>query len=202
MQLKRLEQQMLFIREIDHLKGVLRRSYLLAGERNENSAEHSWHVATMALLLSEYADQSIDLMRVIKMLLIHDIVEIDAGDTFVYDQEASVEQADRERCAADRIFGLLPKDQEDEFRALWNEFEEASTPSAIFAKSLDRMIPIMHNFYTNGKSWKEHGVRKQQVIDMNKRILQGSKRLWEYALLLIEEAEEKGYFQEDIRERG
>src|SRR6056297_294642 len=158
---QRLEQQVAFILEIDRLKTIYRRTYLTDTSRFENSAEHSWHIAVMAMLLAEHANTlEVDQLRVIKMLLIHDLVEIDAGDTFAYDTAAHADKAAREQAAADRLFGLLPADQAAEFRALWDEFESRQTPEAKFAGALDRLQPLLHNLYTHGRSWREHGVRK------------------------------------------
>lgn len=139
----RLDQQLAFILEIDKLKEVLRQTRLITGERRENSAEHSWHIALLAILLAEYANTPVDVLRVVKMLLIHDIVEIDAGDTFAYSAVPKAEQALREQLAAQRIFGLLPPDQEEEFVALWEEFEAGATPEAQFAHALDRFMPFL-----------------------------------------------------------
>src|SRR5262249_50705513 len=146
----RLARQIAFIIEIDKAKQVLRQTLLMDGSRLENDAEHSWHLAVMALLLAEYAGEAVDLLRVLKMVLIHDLVEIDAGDTFVYDVEALATRREREERAADRIFGLLPADVEEEFRALWEEFEAQATPEARFAAALDRLQPLLHNYHTGG----------------------------------------------------
>jgi len=160
----RLTQQIRFIAEIDKLKSVLRQSILVSGERQENSAEHSWHVATMAILLAEHAGEPVDVGRVIKMLLVHDIVEVDAGDTYCYDDEAVLGQADREQEAADRLFGMLPADQAAELHALRQEFDGRSTPEARFAAALDRLMPLLHNYHSQGKSWQEHHVTRGQVL--------------------------------------
>ncbi len=188
----RLEQQIRFILEIDKLKTVLRRSYLLNGSRYENSAEHSWHLAVMALVLAEHANEPVDLCRVLKMLLVHDIVEIDAGDTYCYDEVANQDKAERERRAAERLFGLLPPDQRDELRALWEEFEARQTPEAKFAAALDRLMPLMHNFFTGGRSWQEHGVTLEQVLERNSPTAEGSATLWAFAKRLIDQAVEQG----------
>lgn len=193
MEADRLHQQIHFIVEIDRLKSVLRRTYLVHAARRENSAEHSWHVAIAALLLAEYANERIDVLRVVKMLLIHDIVEIEAGDTFVYDEAALVDQAERERQAADQIFSRLPEDQAKELRALWEEFDAGTTPEAKFAVALDRLLPLLHNYHTQGKSWQEHGITSDRVIAYNARIHEGSARLWQFARALIEDAVAKGH---------
>lgn len=186
---QRLEQQMAFILEIDRLKTIYRRTYLTDASRFENSAEHSWHIAVMAMLLAEHASTpDADQLRVIKMLLIHDLVEIDAGDTFAYDRAAHADKAAREQTAADRLFGLLPADQAAEFRALWDEFESRQTPEAKFAAALDRLQPLLHNLYTHGKSWREHGVRKSQVVSLNRRMAEAAPDLWSYAEKWLEKA--------------
>jgi putative hydrolase of HD superfamily len=192
----RLEKQLALIMELDQLKSVLRRTRVLsADKRRENSAEHSWHVALMALLLEEHANEPVDISKVVKMLLLHDIVEIDAGDTFVYDTVALQEQEEKELAAAERLFGMLPEEQGTELKAIWLEFERAGTAEARFAKALDRIIPMLMNYHNNGQSWLEHGVAKQQVININQRIEQGSAVLWEKALQVINEAVEKGWLK-------
>jgi putative hydrolases of HD superfamily len=193
---QRLQQQIQFILEIDRLKQIMRQSYITGGGRKENSSEHSWHLAVMALVLAEHACEPIDLMNVVKMVLVHDLVEIDAGDTFIYDAQAGADKSDREARAADRIFGLLPDDQQEEFRGLWEEFEARETPDAKFAAALDRLMPLMHNYYSKGKTWKEHNVHKNQVIDRNRHIRHGSEALWDFARSLIEDAVAKGYLAE------
>jgi putative hydrolase of HD superfamily len=190
---KRFDQQIRFILEIDKLKSIIRQSYLLAGTRQENSAEHSWHVALMAMLLAEYADQSVDLLRILKMLLIHDIIEIDAGDTYCYDEAEALNQSSRENVAAERLFGLLPQDQKVELRELWGEFEARSTPEAKFAATIDRLMPLFHNYHTEGRSWREHGIKKDQVSVRNEAMKDGSLALWEYAMSLIDDAVDKQY---------
>ena len=190
---KRFDQQIRFILEIDKLKSIIRQSYLLAGTRKENSAEHSWHVALMAMLLAEYAEQSVDLLRVLKMLLIHDIIEIDAGDTYCYDEAGILNQSSRENTAAERLFGLLPEDQKVELRELWGEFEAQSTPEAKFAATIDRLMPLFHNYHTEGRSWREHGIKKHQVSVRNEAMKDGSLPLWEYAMSLIDDAVDKHY---------
>lgn len=189
----RLEQQIRFVLEIDALKGVLRRSYLLGVDRPENSAEHSWHVAVMAVLLAEHANEPVNTSRVVRMLLVHDIVEVDAGDTYVYDTAGAAAKAGREARAADRLFGLLPEDQGRELRSLWEEFEEGRTSDARFAAALDRLMPVLHNVHTAGKSWREHGISADRVIARNSRMSEGSEALWEYARSLIEGAVAKGH---------
>lgn len=191
----RLEQQIQFILEVDKLKAIYRRTYLLHEARRENTAEHSWHLAIMAMLLTEYANEPVNVSRVIKMVLIHDIVEIDAGDTYFYDAAAALDKADRERAAADRIFGLLPPDQGAELRDLWNEFESCQTPDARFAAALDRFMPQLHNYHTNGKSWQEHGITVDRVLERNACMAAGSTKLWECARALLDDAVAKGFFE-------
>jgi len=196
-----LDQQIEFLLEMDKLKSIFRRSYISGIDRHENDAEHSWHLAIMALVLAEHANTKIDMLRLLKMLLIHDIVEIDAGDTFFYgdkgaDDKGTDDKSERERAAANRLFGLLPKNREKEFKDIWEEFEEGRTAEALFAKSLDRLMPLLHNFYSEGKAWKEHGVTQDQVFNKNKHIADGSKELWEFARSIISKAVEKGYLSE------
>lgn len=190
---KRLEKQINFIIEIDKLKQIYRQSYIIDKSRQENSAEHSWHISILALILREYAPSSIDVHRVIKMLLFHDIVEIDAGDTFLYDKEGNTDKSDREKMAAQRLFGLLPEDQAGEFRALWDEFEERKTVNAKFARGLDRLMPLMHNYYTQGKTWQKFDVKSKHVLEQNKIIQDASEELWDFAKSLINDAIKKRY---------
>jgi putative hydrolase of HD superfamily len=182
---ERLRQQLEFVLEIDRLKGVLRQSYLIDSDRHENSAEHSWHLAVAAMVLAEHARGQIDVGKVIRLVLVHDLVEIDAGDTFVYDEAANVGKAAREQEAANRLFGVLPEDQAQTFMALWREFEDRQTPDAKFAFALDRLLPILHNVFTQGRSWKEHGIRQEQALRKNRPIEDGSPDLWEAVESLI-----------------
>jgi putative hydrolases of HD superfamily len=189
----RLPQQIGFIVEIDKLKTVLRQTLLIDRSRRENTAEHSWHLAMMAITLADYADRPIDIGRVIRMLLVHDLVEIDAGDTFVYDVAANQDKAEREAAAAERIFGVLPSDQETELRSLWQEFEARTTPDDAFAAALDRLQPLLHNYHTEGSTWRQHGITVEQVVTLNRTIANGSQRLWEYTERLIEDAAARGF---------
>ena len=189
----RLLEQLRFIQEIDKVKSIFRQTVILDATRRENDAEHSWHLATMAVILQEHAAESVDLVKVLKMVLIHDLVEIDAGDTFAYDEVGALDKAERERKAADRIFYLLPDEQAAAVDALWTEFEERSSAESRFAAALDRFQPLMHNYLTEGKAWQKHGVRRDQVIDRNRQIAEGSPALWAYAEQMIEESVEKGY---------
>ncbi|MDF5070788.1 HD domain-containing protein [Vibrio parahaemolyticus] len=192
----RLEKQLALLIELDKLKSVLRRTRVKSAEgRLENSGEHSWHVALMAVLMEEHANAPVDICRVMKMLLVHDVVEIDAGDTFVYDTAASKEQAEKEIKAAERLFGMLPTDQGQELLALWQEFEAAQSDDAKYAKALDRLIPMLLNYHNNGQSWKENSVTREQALTINKRIEFGSVTLWDKAKELIEEATEKGWLK-------
>lgn len=178
---KRLQQQFDFIQEIDKEKFIGRQTYLTDGVRKENDAEHAWHLAMMSILLSEYANESIDVLKVVTMVLLHDIVEIDAGDTYAYDEAGHATKREREEKAANRIFGLLPEDQKIRFRALFEEFEAGETPEAKFAHTMDNIQPIMLNSATEGKAWEEHGVHLHQVLKRNAHTAQGSETLWNYA---------------------
>ncbi len=192
---ERLEQQIAFILEIDKLKSIIRRTYLLDESRLENTAEHSWHVALAVVLLAEYAPQKIDAARACKMMLFHDIIEIDAGDTFLYDESGNEDKAEREQTAADRLFRLLPPDQAADIRALWDEFEARETIEAKFARGLDRLMPLMHNYYTKGSTWKVHKVTSDMVFKQNAIIQDASPELWEFAQFLIRDAIDKGYLK-------
>ncbi|MGR5092899.1 HD domain-containing protein [Vibrio maritimus] len=193
---QRLEQQLSLLIELDRLKSVLRRTRVRSAEgRLENSAEHSWHVAMMALLMQEHANEPVEITKVVKMLLLHDIVEIDAGDTFVYDAQASKEQEEKELAAAHRLFGMLPQDQGQELFGVWQEFELAQSPEAKFAKALDRLIPMLLNYHNDGQSWVENEVSKSQVMQVNQKIEKGSQVLWDKAKSLIEEAVENGWLK-------
>lgn len=187
-----LLKQIHFIKEIDKLKYIQRKTKLMNSDRNENDAEHSWHLAMMTIVLAEHSDHPVDVLKVLKMVLIHDIVEIDAGDTFIYDSLKSHSNTDEELAAAKRIFGLLPKEQAEEFIAIWQEFEEGVTVEAKFAKSMDRLEPLLQNVSNNGGTWKEFDVSYQQVYNKKKVIRQGSASLWAYAESLINESVEKG----------
>jgi putative hydrolase of HD superfamily len=191
-QRQRLEQQLEFISEIDKLKGVVRQTPLIDRSRRENDAEHSWELAVMAVVLAEYAGSRIDVPRVVTMLLIHDIVEIDAGDTFLYDDEGATTKSAREQRAADRLFELLPDDQAAELRALWDEFEELKTAEARFAKAMDRLQPLLHNYHAGGGTWKEPGVNHARVTERKSVIGDGSPTLWAYAREVLQRAVEEG----------
>lgn len=191
----RLKQQIEFLIELDKLKSVLRRTILSHEARRENSGEHSWHVTMVALLFQEYANEKVDILKVMKMLLIHDVVEIDAGDVYIYDKQSNEGKVDREREAAERIFGLLPDDQRNELRDLWEEFEAKETMEAKYAGACDRIIPLLHNYYAKGHSWKEHDIEMTNVYEMNQVIEHGSKSLWEVAKDVIEASVKAGYLK-------
>jgi putative hydrolase of HD superfamily len=192
MQTDKLLKQISFIKEIDKLKYIQRKTKLFNSDRRENDAEHSWHLAMMTIVLAEHSDQPIDVLKVLKMVLIHDIVEIDAGDTFIYDSTKNHINTDEELIAAKRIFGLLPIEQEEEFIAIWKEFEDGITDDAKFAKSMDRFEPLLQNTSNNGGTWKEFNVHYQKVYDKKKIIKHGSTKIWNYAENLINESVDKG----------
>lgn len=189
---ERLRKQMQFIMEIDKLKKITRQSYISDGSRKENDTEHSWSLAMMCMILSEYANEEIDLLHAMKMVLIHDIVEIDAGDTYAYDNVGNATKREREEKAADRIFGLLPDDMAKEMRDLWEEFEALETKEAKFAKVMDNVQPLMLNDATDGRAWREHKVRKEQVMGRNATTHEGSEEIWEFAKELIDKNVAKG----------
>lgn len=196
--MNRLEKQFVFIKEMDKEKFIGRQTYLSDGERKENDAEHAWHMALMTILLSEYANEKIDVLKTVTMLLIHDVVEIDAGDTYAYDEVAKMTQRERELKAANRLFNLLPEDQAKKFYDLWEEFEAGETPEAKFAHTMDNVQPVMLNDATNGKAWKERGIRIGQILDRNKNTSAGSEILWEYAFeQFIKPHVEKGNIKEE-----
>ena len=186
----RMEQQVRFILELDRLKEVLRRSMLLHSGRRENTAEHSWHITLTALILSEYADGTLDMLHAIKMLLVHDIVEIDAGDTFAFADQSR--KASSEEQAADRIFGLLPPDQARELGDLWREFDARVTPEARFANAMDRLMPALHNYFGHGGTWREHGVSWEQVQARLSPIGDGAPAVWDYLQPLLAAARARG----------
>lgn len=195
---ERLKKQIAFCEEIDKEKFIGRQTYLSDGQRKENDAEHAWHMAIMTLLLSEYSNEKIDVLKTVSMLLIHDLVEIDAGDTYAYDSQAKKTQRQRELVAAERIFGILPDDQKDKFYSLWDEFEAAETPEAKFARVMDNIQPAMLNALAGGKAWEEKDVALSQILDRNKNTSDGSKILWEYSYNnFIKPNVEKGNIKEN-----
>ena len=182
----RLEQQIQFLVEIDKVKNIFRQTYLADGNRKENDAEHSWHIALMAFLLKEHVEEPVDVMKVIIMVLIHDLVEIDAGDTYAYDAAGATDKREREEQAADRIFGLLPKDQGIYFRELWEEIEAYETADAKYAHLLDNFQPVLLNDASGGKSWAEHGVKKSQIYKRNEKVEATSKSVWEMMQKIVQ----------------
>jgi putative hydrolase of HD superfamily len=193
----RFDSQLAFIQEIDRLKSVQRQSVLMDGSRNENAAEHSWHICVFAMLMHEYTgEMRPDLNRVIRMLLIHDIVEVDAGDTFAYDRAGNKDKKQREMEAAERLFGLLPDDQRKEWVALWQEFEAMETPEALFANAADRLLPLLHNYRNNGISWRRNGVVRSQVEKRIAPVRQISPELWRFGMDLLERAVRQGMLED------
>lgn len=191
----RLRKQVEFMLELDKMKNLYRQTYVLHEDRKENDAEHSWHLAVLAMLMAEHSNKPVDVTKVMKMVLIHDVVEIDAGDTYCYDAEGYKTKADREEKAAQRIFGLLPDDQKEEFYSLWREFEDSETDDARFAAVLDRVQPLMLNYTKGGISWKEHGIAKEQVLGRNSEYLGESDNIAELIVSVIEDAYEKGWLK-------
>ncbi|MDF9826889.1 putative hydrolase of HD superfamily [Ereboglobus sp. PH5-10] len=194
MDLARITQQIRFIIEADKLKEIFRQTICTQSRRAENDAEHSWHLALLVVILAEHSNTpGIDLLRVLKMVTIHDLVEIDAGDTFAYDTAGMADQHEREAVAADRIFGMLPAPQNAEYRALWDEFEARETPEAKFAAAVDRFQPMLLNCLTEGAAWKKHGITSDRVIARNKHIAEGSATLWAYAEKMLADAIAAGH---------
>ena len=189
---ERLQKQIAFIKEIDKVKSIFRQTYLADGTRKENDAEHSWHIALMAVLLKEYVSEDVDVAKVMTMVLIHDLVEIDAGDTYAYDSEGAKSKREREVKAADRIFGILPEDQGMYFRELWEEFEAYETPDAKYAHLLDNFQPLLLNHESNGKSWTEHHVKKSQIYKRNEKVQETSEEIWNTIQEVVESHIAKG----------
>lgn len=196
---ERLQQQLDFILEIDKEKNVFRQTHLSGGGRAENDAEHAWHMAVMMALLSEYADDDFDLARGMLMCLIHDIVEIDAGDTYAYDEQAKTTQNDREEKAADRIFGLLPKDQAQKFRELFEEFDAGTTPEARFARVMDNVQPVLLNDANGGGDWLRHGVHRGQIEKRQQKTKQGSRSLYQLVEAIIDRNVAAGHIAPDAK---
>jgi putative hydrolase of HD superfamily len=191
---ERIARQIEFIAEVDKLKEIFRQTVNLQSRRAENDAEHSWALCLCVIVLAEHANEPrLNVLRVLKMVIIHDLVEIDAGDTFAYDTARMAGQHEREALAADRIFGLLPPDQAREFRALWDEFEERTTPEAKFASAVDRFQPMLLNCRTDGSAWQRHGVTQDRVLARNAHIKEGSAALWEYAEQMVQRAVDAGH---------
>jgi putative hydrolase of HD superfamily len=196
----RLAQQIEFIVEMDRLKEIFRQTVNTQSRRAENDAEHSWHLCLCAIVLAEHANApQLDVLRVLKMVIVHDLVEIDAGDTFAYDTARMVDQHAREMAAAERIFGLLPADQAKEFRALWDEFEAKLTPEAKFASAVDRFQPMLLNCRTQGAAWRRHGVTQDRVLARNAHIADGCAPLWDYATAMVQAAVEAGHLAPGAR---
>lgn len=190
---ERLSRQLEFVAEIDKMKTVLRQTLLMDKSRRETDAEHSWHFAVMAMLLAEYAAEGINIDRVIKMALLHDLVEIYAGDTFAYDVAGNLDKEDRECAAADRLFAMLPSEQAVEYRSLWEEFDAMQSPDARYASAIDRLQPFISNFHTQGHTWKQHNVTKAQVLTRMEPVREAAPALWQFVLAVIEDSIEKGY---------
>lgn len=191
----RLQKQVEFILEIDKMKNLYRQTYVIHEERKENDAEHSWHLAIMAFMLAEYSNEPVDVLKVMKMVLIHDIVEIDAGDTYCYDEKGYETKVDREEAAAQRLFGLLPDDQRKEYYELWREFENSKTNDARFAAVLDRLQPLLLNYTKKGISWQEHDIHKDQVLKRNKDYFQQSDEIADLIKDVIDDAAQKGWLK-------
>ena len=197
MDYERLSKQMEFIVQIDQLKQILRQNVVIGTSRQENDAEHSWHLAVMAIMLSEYVEaKEMDVLKVIKMVLIHDLVEIDAGDTFCYDEQANLDKEERENKAAEKLFSILPLDQAQDIWQLWREFEEVSSPEACFAACLDRLQPLLLNYHTNGHTWQKPGVTSEKVLKRNAILEKNVPELWQYAKSIIEDSVKKGLLQQ------
>lgn len=192
---ERLQSQLAFIHEIDKLKYIQRKTRLFNSERQENDAEHSWHLAMMVMVLAEHSNEKIDVLKVLKMVLIHDIVEIDAGDIFLYDTKVNHCNLDEERKAAERIFGMLPADQAEEFKEVWEEFEAHETPEAKFARAMDRFEPLLQNVSNNGGTWREYGVEYSRVYKTQAVIDEGASTIWEHARPLLDETMNNGLFR-------
>ena len=188
---ERLQKQLAFALEIDKEKDIMRQTHTTSAKQ-ENDAEHAWHMAIMLYLLREHANEMFDMNKAIIMSLIHDVVEIDAGDTYAYDTEAMATQAQREAEAVERLFGMLPEDQYKELRALFYEFEEGVTPEAKFAKAMDNVQPLILNDYNNGADWRKHKVTKTKIQKRNERTKLGSQTLWEYVMKIVDDNVEKG----------
>lgn len=199
---ERLQQMMEFSDTLDDLKSVYRKNLIMDGSREENSAEHSWHIAILAMFMDEYATQELDQLRTMKMLLIHDVIEIDAGDTFCYDEQGYEDKEERERAAADRIFGLLPDGPAGELRGLWDEFEECATPEAMFANSLDRFQVLRQNLKTKGGTWRLYNIPKSKVLVRMGQVREGAPALWPVVMELLGRAVAEGMLTDDTVESG
>lgn len=196
-EIERFNKQLEFIREIDKVKSIFRQTPLMDKSRKENDAEHSWHLASMVLILGEYAPEGTDLFRAMKMVLIHDLVEIDAGDAYLFDEAANVGKEEREQEAADRIFGILPDDIGNEVMELWQEFEERKTNEAKFATLMDRFQPFLHNIKTEGISWLEHGISRSQVLSRMKPAVEAFPMFWNFLISNVDTAVDKGWLKSE-----
>ncbi len=197
MSLDKLLSQIAFIQEIDKLKYIQRKTKLINSDRHENDAEHSWHLAVMAVVLAEHANEPVDILKVVKMLLVHDLVEIDAGDTFIYDTQKNHTNTEEERIAARRIFGMLPQEQAEELISIWEEFEAGNTAEAKFARAMDRLEPLLQNSANQGGTWKEFDIPFSKVYHKKKVIGEGAATIWEYAERLLHENVAKGILRKD-----
>lgn len=189
----RLLKDMEFIIELDKMKSILRQTSLINEDRREDDAQHSWHITVMAMILSEYSNEKVDVCKVMKMLLTHDLVEIFAGDTFCYDKIGNSDKREREVLAAEKIFGMLDEDKGKELRALWDEFEEMETPESLFAASMDRLQPMLNNYYNNGGTWKKYDVAKSDIYKRINPVKESSDELWSFTENMIEDAFKKGF---------
>ncbi|MBE6081927.1 MULTISPECIES: HD domain-containing protein [Tissierellales] len=197
MDFKELDREIEFIVELDKMKSIFRQTSLINGTRRENDAEHSWHLALMTMILSEYADNKIDEFKVIKMVVIHDLVEIYAGDTFCYDEKGNMDKKERELKAAEKIFGMIPGKKGEELRSLWEEFEAMKTDEALFAASMDRLQPFIMNYNSSGGTWKKFNISKKQILNRIAPLKRSSKVLNDYAERLIEDSFKKGYITKE-----
>lgn len=191
----RIMKDMEFIVELDRMKTILRQTSLITEDKREDDAQHSWHIAVMSMVLSDYSNKEIDVNKVIKMLLIHDLVELHAGDTFCYDEEGNKDKRQREVEAAEKIFGMLDSSKGLEFRGLWDEFEEMETPEALFAASMDRLQPMLNNYYNGGGSWRKHGVAQSDIYKRISPVKDSSDKLWEFVENMIEDAYNRGLIE-------
>lgn len=189
---QRLKQDIEFIVELDKMKSIFRRTSVIGEDRQEDDAQHSWHISVMAMILSEYANEDIDICKVIKMLLTHDLVELYAGDTFCYDNIGNMDKRDREVKAADKLYGMLEEDKGKELRALWDEFEDQKTHEAKFAASMDRLQPMLSNYNNNGGTWKKHNVAKKDIYKRILPVKESSNELWEFVEYMLEDAYNRG----------
>ncbi len=203
-EMSRFEKQAAFFLRADGEKGIVRQTYIGDGSRKESDAEHAWSLALGVLLFSEYANEKIDVLKTITMVLIHDIVEIEAGDTYAYDYAGQASAHEREKKAAEDLFGMLPEDQGQRFYALWEEFEAYESPEACFAHTLDNFQPLQLNGATGGRSWAEHGVRKENVLRRNEKTPEGSEKIWAYMRTIIDQyfpESQGGALSEEVQRR-